>query len=113
MAIPELYWSGASGTKYGFWSKKLPYSCDPGQNGNYIFTKIVNNIWVPIYIGQGDINERVNDQAHYSCAIGKGATHVHVHLNSIEADRLAEEQDLLKGHPSVYVPTGCNEKDGG
>lgn len=113
MATPELYWNGASGTEYGYWSRKLPYSCDAGQNGNYIFTKIVNDEWVPIYIGQGDINDRVNDETHYNCAIGKDATHVHVHTNSTEEDRIAEEQDLLKGHPSAYKPIGCNEKIGG
>ena len=113
MATPELYWIGASGTKYGYWSKQLPYSCDAGQNGNYILTKIVNNVWVPIYIGQGDINDRVNDPIHYKCAIGKGATHVHVHTNSTEKYRLDEERDLLNGHPSAYAPTGCNEKMGG
>jgi hypothetical protein len=33
--------------------------------------------------------------------------------NSVEADRLAEEQDLLAGYPQAYAPTGCNEKIGG
>ena len=113
MATPELYWSGASGREYGYWSKDLPYSCKPGQNGNYIFTKIVNNEWIPIYIGQGDINDRVNDPTHYECATGKGATHVHVHTNATEEARLDEELDLLNGHPDAYAPTGCNEKEGG
>uniref|UniRef100_A0A6H1ZT14 GIY-YIG domain-containing protein n=1 Tax=viral metagenome TaxID=1070528 RepID=A0A6H1ZT14_9ZZZZ len=113
MATPEIHWSGASGQKYGYLSQKLPYSCDVGQNGNYIFAKIVNNAWVPIYIGQGDIDDRVNDPTHYKCSTGKGATHVHVHLTSNEADRITEEQDLLKGHPSAYAPTGCNEKTWG
>ena len=114
MASPtsELYWNGASGEKYRYWSKKLPFSCDVGQNGNYIFTKIVNNVWEPIYIGQGDLNDRINDETYYKCAIGKGATHVHAHAspNSTEADRLAEKQDLLNGHPNAYAPTGCNKK---
>jgi len=91
----------------------LPYTCNKGQDGNYIFTKTTNNIWVPIYIGQGDLNDRTNDSTHYGCAVGKGATHVHVHLNPKEEDRIAEEQDLLAGHPDAYAPTGCNEKVGG
>lgn len=113
MATPELYWTGASGTKYRYWSKELPYSCKPDQDGNYIFTKIVNDKWIPIYIGQGDINDRVNDETYYNYSIGKGATHVHVHTNSTEADRLDKEQDLLEGHPSAYKPAGCNKKMGG
>ena len=113
MAKPEIYWSGASGQTYGYWKHQLPFSCGPGQNGNYIFAKIFNIVWVPIYIGQGDINDRVNAETHYKCAISKGATHVHVHTNSVEKDRLAEEQDLLAGHPNAYKPSGCNDQVGG
>ena len=113
MATPELHWTGKSGTKYGYWSKPLPFSCNAGQDGNYIFTKIVNNSWVPIYIGQGDLNDRVNDPTHYKCATGKGATHVHVHTNAKEQDRLNEESDLLALHTNAYAPTGCNQKIGG
>lgn len=113
MAEPELHWTGASGKKYGYWSKKLPFSCAPNQDGNYIFCMVTNNAWVPVYIGQGDIHNRVNDETHYKCATGKGATHVHVHTNKVEKDRLAEEQDLLAGHPQAYAPTGCNNKTGG
>jgi hypothetical protein len=113
MTEPELHWTGASGKKYGYWSNELPYSCKPNQNGNYIFAKLVNNVWEPVYIGQGDINDRVNDETHYNCAVAKGATHVHVHTRSTEKDRIAEEQDLLAGHPIAYAPVGCNEKVGG
>lgn len=113
MTIPDLYWHGASGKEYGYWSKELPYSCKPGQNGNYIFTKNVGDVWFPIYIGQGDINERVNDPDHYDCATDKGATHVHIHLNSSKAARIDEEQDLLNEHTLAYAPVGCNEKPRG
>ncbi len=113
MADPELYWPGASGKKYGYWVKSLPYSCNPNQDGNYIFAKVVDKTWVPVYIGQGDIDTRVNDDVHNPCAVGKGATHVHVHTNAVEADRLAEEQDLLAAHPEAYKPKGCNDKKGG
>jgi len=51
---PDLYWSGLSGKQYGYWVKPLPFKCDPDQLGNYIFSKVVNNVWIPIYIGQGD-----------------------------------------------------------
>src|SRR2546425_927627 len=81
--------------------KKLPFSCDQGQNGNYIFSKVVDKLWIPVYIGQGDINDRVNDRTHYNAAVGKGATHVHVHTNATEKDRTSEEQDLLRGHPEA------------
>ena len=112
MPPAEVYWTGASGKKYGYWSKNLPYYCDPGQNGNYIFAKIVNGEWTPIYIGQGDIGRGVNDETHYLCAITRGATHVHVHTNHAEKARLAEEKDLLTANPVVYAPSGCNQKEG-
>lgn len=113
MAEPQVYWTGGSGKKYGYWFHPLPYSCEPGHDGNYIFTKVVNGKWIPIYIGQGDLNDRINDPAHQQCAIGKGATHIHVHTQSAEQVRLAEEADLLAGHPEAYAPTGCNRKPGG
>ena len=113
MAEPEIYWTGASQKRYGYWSYPLLFTCNAGQNGNYIFTKVVNNVWVPIYIGQGDLNERINDPTHSECAAAKGATHVHVHTNSSEQDRLVEEADILANHPNAYAPTGCNEKIGG
>ena len=113
MAEPDLYWTGASGKKYGYWVKKLPYHCNAGQDGNYMFCKVVSNEWVPVYIGQGDIDNRVNDPTHYQCATGKSAQHVHVHTNSSERDRLAEEDDLLSNFHMAYEPTGCNRKLGG
>jgi len=62
-----------------------------------------------------DLGDRTNINNHHQsrCLKSKGATHVHVHLNAREADRIAEEQDLLAGNPESYQPTGCNEKTGG
>lgn len=109
----KVTWNGASGTQYTYYVKKLPYSCNPNQDGNYIFTKVVNNMWIPIYIGQGDLNSRINDDVHNPCARGKGATHVHVQINGRKEDREKEESDLLAVHPQAYSPTGCNIKPGG
>lgn len=106
----EFHWVGASGAKYVYWGHALPYSCDPDQPGNYIFCKLVGDRWQAVYIGQGDINDRVNDPEHFACATQKGATHVHVHTNPSEAARLAEEDDLLASNPGSYAPTGCNER---
>ena len=110
---PEFVWPGDSGKKYTYRSFELPFSCDPNQDGNYIFTKSEAGKWVPIYIGQGDLNNRTNDPKHYKCATSKGATHVHLHLNPSKQDRLSEEDDLLEAFPQAYAPVGCNEKIGG
>ena len=108
-------WNGASGKHYTYWVYMLPTALNTSQNGNYIYTKVVNNVWVAMYIGQGDLRDRTNIDNHHQrrCLKSKGATHVLAHLNVREADRNAEETDLLAGHPSAYQPTGCNENTGG
>jgi hypothetical protein len=111
----SIVWLGGSGTQYTYWIYALPAGLGSGQDGNYIYSKIVNNIWVPIYIGQGDLGDRTDINNHHQslCLRRKGATHVHVHLNALEAGRTSEEADLLAGHPSAYEPSGCNERTGG
>ena len=113
MSHTDIQWSGGSGTQYGFFIHTLPYTCGTGQDGNYIFAKPVNNGWHAVYIGEGDINDRVNDPEHYQCAARKGATHVHVHLNANQQARRNEESDLLSGNPEAYEPSGCNRQIGG
>lgn len=111
---PTVEWAGASGTKYKYWVYPRHPSVSEGFLGNYIYTKVVNKFWVPIYIGQGDLSVRCTNNHHQiECIDSKGATHVHLHLNANEAERLAEEKDLLSGHSSAYDPTGCNIKTGG
>lgn len=111
----QIQWIGESGKKYTYYVHSLPANLNEGQDGNYIFTKVENNSWKPIYIGEGDLGIRTNVNNHHqaSCLKSKGATHVHVHLNGVEKERLAEEQDLLANYTQVYKPTGCNEKKGG
>lgn len=107
-------WTGASGTKYTYWIYERHPSIKEGATGNYIYTKVVDNVWVPVYIGQGDLSVRATDNHHQiECIDSKKATHVHMHTNAKEADRLAEEKDLLAGHPEAYAPKGCNVKKGG
>ena len=108
-------WVGASGTSYKYFIRSLPVTFDPGQNGNYIYTRLSEqNQWVPIYIGQGDLADRVSSNHHQAaCIRNKGATHVHVHTNADEANRVAEEQDLLARYTNAYKPNGCNERPGG
>ena len=111
----SVIWKGASGKEYTYWIYQIPASFNSGQNGNYIYTKVVNNMWVAVYIGQGDIGDRTKIDNHHQsrCLKSKGVTHVHVHLNAREVDRIAEEQDLLAGNPEAYQPIGCNEKTSG
>jgi hypothetical protein len=112
---PVCNWTGKSGATYTYFIWPLPVYLDPKQDGNYIYSrKNVEGKWVPIYIGQGDLADRVGEGHHKVTAIElKGATHVHVHLSTREPDRLAEEEDLLARYTNAYHPNGCNERFGG
>ena len=104
-------WIGASKAKYKYFVYELPYSFKEGQDGNYIYARLVEGKWRPIYIGQGDLHDRVSDSHHKAdCIKSKGATHVHAHLNGKKEDREAEEADLLANYPQAFEPKGCNEK---
>lgn len=107
-------WIGASGTQYTYYIWVLPASFSENQDGNYIYSKkSTQGNWIPIYIGQGDLKDRTENHHQAGCISRKGATHIHVHLNPNEADRLAEESDLLANYTNAYQPSGCNVKKGG
>ena len=57
----------------------------------------------------GRLEERIDRlQDKGPCIRARGATHVHCHRNDLDADRLAEETDLLKRYTNAYQPYGCN-----
>jgi hypothetical protein len=114
MLSKNVIWIGASGVKYRYLSKPLPYRPSPDQpvqDGNYVLAKMAGGVWVPLYFGQGRLDEGINDDDHCRCAVAKGATHVHVYsqARSAGADRLVQNADLLAGYPTAYAPTGCND----
>ena len=87
---PTCKWTGESVQEYTYYIWNLPVSFDKDQDGNYIYSKKnANGNWVPIYIGQGDLKDRAENHHQATCFSRKGATHIHVHLNSKNADRLA------------------------
>ena len=108
-------WIGITGNGYVYDVHKLPASFKDDQYGNYIYTRISNeNKWVPIYIGEGDLGERVGDSHHKAeCIKAKGATHVHEHLTVNKTEGKAEETDLLSRYTDAFAPKGCNEAPGG
>jgi hypothetical protein len=112
---PTCTWTGASGTNYTYYIWPRHPNLQQGQDGNYIYAKKnAEGKWVPVYIGEGDLSVRCTNNHHQiECIDSKGATHVHLHLNSREADRKAEEADLLGRYTNAYAPHGCNVKKGG
>lgn len=111
---PTCAWIGASGVQYTYYIHELPVSFQEAY-GNYIYSKLNNeNRWVPIYIGEGDLSDRVSTAHHRTtCIERKGATHVHVHTTGSKADGQAEEKDLLGNYGNAYEPYGCNVASGG
>jgi len=106
-------WRGKSGESYIYHIKLIDINFNQNQDGNYIFCKKVNGKWSPIYIGEGDLKERIDFRKNEGCVTRKGATHIHAHLNSSNQARLNEEDDILNNHSESYSPTGCNERKGG
>lgn len=108
-------WVGTSGRSYTYYIYSLPATLDPNQDGNYIYTKPnIQQQWVPIYIGEGDLADRASDNHHQAtCIKRKGATHFHCHINAREQERSNEETDLLNNYAIAYQPNGCNERPGG
>ena len=111
---PTCDWTGQSGETYRYWIYPLPATFDPSQPGNYIFAKMdTQGYWQPIYIGQGDLNDRARNHHQSQCIQSKGATHFHCHKNAAEQARLTEEAGLLAYYSQAYRPIGCNERPGG
>ncbi len=106
-------WPGKSGRSYTYYVHDLTFDPSPDQDGNYIWAKVVNGSWQPVYIGQGDLKDRRNAHLKDGCVTRKGATHFHCHLNGRKQDRLAEEDDLLANFPQTFTPTGCNVNPSG
>ena len=107
-------WPGKTGAQYKYWVHSLPTTFNPGQDGNYIYSKLTNGYWVPIYVGEGYLGDRISSNHHQAiCIRNKGATHVHVHTNATLAARQREESDILANFPQAYTPVGCNVKPGG
>lgn len=93
---PTILWEGRSGKQYRYWIYPIGTTFS-AVGGNYIFSKETRpGYWTPIYIGQtADLSVRFDNHHKMPCIKSHGATHIHVHRNDLERDRLAEEADLL------------------
>ena len=97
MNQPDIYWTGESGSKYGYWIHPIK-SQFRKIAGNVIFaTQTQTGKWVPIYIGQiRNFDEGLAKHEKELCAKKRGATHVHVHFSSPDEHvREAEKADLV------------------
>lgn len=91
-------WTISTGT-YRYWFLATPLDASSIQSlaGNYMFVKLTNNGWVPIYVGiADDLSDRIPTHEKKQEAILNGATHVMAHLQSDLNLRKSEEADLIQ-----------------
>lgn len=102
-------WKGRFPNKYKYYIYPLPCTFGPEQLGNYIFARVENKAWVPIFIGCGDLHVAANFSSEANCARTKGATHFLAHVNGNSHKREQEMEELLKRYTECYKPNGCND----
>ena len=107
-------WTGASGTDYIYYVFER-HPDVPSRPGNFIYAlKNPEGLWVPVYVGEGDLAVRgTGDPELIACVDAKGATHVHLRLNSRKQDREEEVRDLLARYLNAFAPYGCHSPQGG
>lgn len=113
--VGESTWIGASGKKYTFTDHSLDTVFDENIKGNYIFAKPSNipNRLTAVYIGEGELKDRIEFRINEMEVLSKGCDRVCVMVNANERYRKEIESDLLASNTAAYAPTGCNIKKGG
>jgi hypothetical protein len=107
-------WTGESGANYTYYVYER-HPDIPKRMGVFIYSKKNDeDLWVPLFIGHGDLSVRSNTDPELMARINaKGATHVLLRVNSVEADRQGELADLLKRYQNAFEPEGCHIRDKG
>ncbi len=105
----SVMWVGKSGIVYEHFVYALNVQV-PDRPGTFIYSKQnAEAVWVPVYMGQGSLAGRCEADEELMARIhAKNATHVHLRLNPLEADRGVELQDLLEHYANAYEPLGCH-----
>jgi predicted GIY-YIG superfamily endonuclease len=104
--VDTCSWPGASGKTYSY--HVYPFETKlKAEAGNYIYAKLVNGKWAPLYIGEtDDLDNRMSTHEKRDCVRRNGVTHVHAHLTPGDRSiRLAEETDIRKN-----FNTPCNDQ---
>jgi hypothetical protein len=112
MAEEISIWVGESGAKYPYYV----YDRDlrvPKRMGIFIYSKKNDeDLWVPLFVGQGDLSLQASADRDLVARIeAKGATHIHLRVNSEALDRHTEVADILKRYQNAFEPEGCNVKE--
>lgn len=105
-------WTGKSGADYLYHAYPIPCAV-PRRFGGFIYAKRNDEgLWVPLYVGQGDLSVCCKDPEVLACLQAKGATHIHMRINRVESDRVEEVEDLLARYSNAFEPQGCHKPRG-
>ncbi len=101
----SMTWAGLNGTVHRFWFVDLSLAGLGSQPGCYMFVRLTNQTWVPLYIGiADDLRARLTGHERWAEAKGQGATHLVVQgLDALDAREKAE-RDLI-GHWNPHLNT--------
>jgi len=100
---------GASGADYNYYVFSPNFKPDDNRFYNYLFASLSpEGSWIPLFIGQGDLQQYLSDQAHVQEVALNGATHVLAHVSPHEQQRRMEALDMLASHPQAHAFSGCN-----
>jgi hypothetical protein len=113
----HIEWPGISGRTYAYWILPgLTTSDIQSVPGNYIFVKLANGLWYPLYMGIADnLSARLSNHEVTPQASALGATHVLAHVNRDRQRREFEERDLIaRWNPplNTHHRTGPTRKAG-
>ena len=84
-------WYGTSQQQYRYFIYPLPASFKDDQPGNYIFAKVVNGEWWPVYIGQGDLGVRIGNGLYLRSNDSAGKLHQRCRCASTCVDFMCKE----------------------
>jgi hypothetical protein len=102
-----MTWTGHSGKAYRYEIYGIDTEFRP-LPGNYIYAQQTEDGgWLPIYVGQTrDMHQRLEGQEKLASAVEIGATHIHMHYDTVgQFARCAEERDLIvRWQPPVNDP---------
>jgi hypothetical protein len=89
-------WPGSAGIKLRFWFVDLSLARLIRQPGVYIFVRLTNQGWLPVYIGiADDLVDRLTNHDRWAEAQRLGATHLMAKGLADRAAREAMERHLI------------------
>lgn len=92
----SLVWKGLGNTQYRFWFYDHSLSGLGSQSGVYMFVRLVNGTWHPVYVGiADDLLARLTNHERWREAVQLGATGVVAQAQASADSRQTAERNLI------------------